>query len=135
MKRILRVGAIVVAIAVVAIAGASYAFQEELATTVPESDPPCELGSEIPIGACLAAGTIRYVSLPNLQGAKQFCKWREDNLGEWVRLKTYAETGETVQLNVVTWMGLHVKNDLEAYFAIKAPPFVLLPNPTPGVCK
>lgn len=85
-------------------------------------------------GECFAAGIIRNVSLYNLQGAGQFCKWKSANPGEWTRLKGYA-ISETPPSNIVTWFGAHIKNDLEAYFATGAPTFIIAPNTAPNVCK
>lgn len=83
---------------------------------------------------CFAAGVIRNVSLSNLQGALQFCKWKAANPGEWSRLKGYATTG-TAPTAIVTWFGGHIQNDLQAYFAAGGPPFTILPNTAPNVCK
>lgn len=85
-------------------------------------------------GECFAAGVIRFISLHNLQGAAQFCKWKAANPGEWSRIKQYAAT-EVAPLNIVTWFGGHIKNDLEAYFATGAGSFTIQPNPAPNVCK
>lgn len=82
---------------------------------------------------CFAAGVIRNVSLGNLQGAAQFCKWRDANPGEWSRLKGYASSG-TVPTQIVTWMGGHILNDLQAYFAAGGPAFTILPNTAPNAC-
>lgn len=82
---------------------------------------------------CFAAGAIRNASLYNLQGAAQFCKWRDANPGEWSRLKGYSSTG-TAATQIVTWLGGHIQNDLQAYFAAGGPPFVLLPNTAPNAC-
>ncbi len=93
-------------------------------------------------GECQAAGTIRYVSLYNLQGAVQFCKWRAANPGEWSRLKTYASDGQS-PANIVTWMGGHIQNDLQAYFVAGGPVFdnpsttvveSIPPNTSPNAC-
>jgi len=84
-------------------------------------------------GECQAAGTIRYVALVNLQGAVQFCKWRSANPGEWTRLKEYAKTGAQ-PLDIVTWMGSSIKNEIEAYFVVGAPSFTMTPNNAPNAC-
>lgn len=85
-------------------------------------------------GECQAAGVIRYVSLVNLQGAAQFCKWRTANPGEWSRLKQAASTGED-PASIVTWMGSHIRDDLLAYRATGAPPFTITPNTAPNACS
>lgn len=82
---------------------------------------------------CFAAGVIRNVSLGNLQGAVQFCKWRNANPGEWSRLKGYASSGAAAT-QIVTWMGGHILNDLQAYFAAGGPAFTILPNTAPNAC-
>ena len=76
---------------------------------------------------------IRYVALTNLQGAVQFCKWRDANPGEWSRLKGYSSTG-TQPEQIVTWMGGSIKNELEAYFVTGAPTFTIQPNTAPNAC-
>lgn len=91
-------------------------------------------GSSFTSGECFAAGTIRFVSLYNLQGAAQFCVWRKANPGEWLRLKTYASDGQAPQ-RIVTWFGGSIRNQLEAYFATGAPMFSIQPNTSPNVCK
>lgn len=88
---------------------------------------------QLTTGECQAAGTIRYVSLTNLQGAVQFCKWKAANPGEWARLMAYSETGGT-PASIVTWMGGHIRDDLEAYFATGAPEFIIKPNTAPNIC-
>jgi hypothetical protein len=82
---------------------------------------------------CFAAGVIRNVSLYNLQGAAQFCKWKAANPGEWTRLKGYSATG-TAPTGIVTWLGGHIQNDLQAYFAAGGPTFTILPNTAPNIC-
>ena len=84
---------------------------------------------------CFAAGVIRNVSLGNLQGALQFCKWKAANPGEWSRLKNYSETQQAPNPAIVTWFGGHIYNDLQAYFAAGAPTFVIQPNTAPNICK
>jgi hypothetical protein len=88
---------------------------------------------QLTTGECQAAGVIRYVALYNLQGAAQFCKWRGANPGEWSRLKGYAQTN-TSPLNIVTWLGGSIKNELEAYFVTGAPTFTIQPNTAPNAC-
>lgn len=85
-------------------------------------------------GECFAAGIIRNVSLNNLQGAGQFCKWQPANPGEWSRLKGYAQT-ETLPTGIVTWFGAHILDDIQAYFATGAPTFTILPNTAPNRCR
>lgn len=82
---------------------------------------------------CFAAGVIRNVSLTNLQGASQFCKWKTANPGEWSRLKMYANDGQA-PTQIVTWLGNHIQNDLQAYFAAGGPAFLILPNTAPNAC-
>lgn len=109
-----------------------------LAASVPAPpDPNCEFGPDIPSEACFAAGIIRNVSLSNLQGASQFCKWRTANPGEWNKLTSWAQhAGEpnVIEPTVLTWMGNHIKNDLQAYFVTGAPAFQILPNTAPNAC-
>lgn len=103
----------------------------------PVTDPQMSCGSWMPLltaGECGAAGTIRYASLNNLQGAVQFCKWKAANPGEWSRIKTYAETA-TMPTNIVTWLGAHIMQDIQAYFYTGAPAFTIQPNTAPNVCK
>lgn len=103
----------------------------------PATDPQMNCGSWMPLltaGECGAAGTIRYASLNNLQGAAQFCKWKAANPGEWSRIKGYAETG-TMPTNIVTWLGAHIMQDIQAYFYTGAPAFTIAPNTAPNVCK
>lgn len=104
-------------------------------TTVSAGEMGCNdwPGVQLTTGECQAAGTIRYVALTNLQGAAQFCKWRGANPGEWSRIKGYAET-EVLPLNIITWLGGSIKNELEAYFVTGAPPFTILPNTAPNAC-
>lgn len=97
-------------------------------------EPGCEYPGPLNSQACFAAGTIRNVSLYNLQGAAQFCRWRDANPGEWARLKTYASDGQAPQ-QIVTWMGAHVMNDLQAYFAAGGPTFSIPPNAATNVCR
>lgn len=85
-------------------------------------------------GECFAAGTIRYVSFTNLYNAGQFCKWQAANPGEWNRLQQYAKDKVT-PTNIVTWLGGHIKNDLEAYFATGAPTYTMAFTPPPNRCK
>ena len=138
-KRALKALGIVAALIVVAVIGGVYgvAIQDEensprLGATAAE--PNCELGPNIPTPACFAAGAIRFVSMTNLQGAAQFCKWRAANPGEWNRLKGYASTGDKPD-RIITWFGGHIQNDLEAYFATGAPPFTMPVNHAPNVCR
>ena len=122
-----------VILAAVGFSGASYLGGKETASLTPEP-PQCEnWAPTLTPGECFAAGTIRYVSLYNLQGAAQFCKWALANPGEWSRLKSAALIGEPAS-NIVTWMGGHIKNDLEAYDATGAPVFSIQPNTAPNKC-
>lgn len=109
------------------------ATQTQTMLSTPQ-EPNCEFGSGIPTPACFAAGIVRNVSLYNLQGAGQFCVWRNANPGEWTRLKDYASSGATPS-QIVTWFGSHIRNDLEAYFATGAPPFTISPNTSPNRCR
>lgn len=93
----------------------------------------CEDWGPLPASSCFAGGIIRNVSLHNLQGAVQFCKWRDANPGEWSRLKGYASTG-TTPTSIITWMGSHIQNDLQAYFAAGGPVFTIAPNTAPNAC-
>jgi hypothetical protein len=103
-------------------------------TVVASAGPACGDFPEITdTGACFAAGVLAFVFWPNIQGAVQWCKWRDANPGEWSRLKTYASTG-TTPTQIVTWMGGAMRNALEAYFAAGAPPFTIKPNPAPNAC-
>jgi hypothetical protein len=94
------------------------------------NDWPVQLST----GECQAAGTIRYVSLVNLQGAAQFCKWKSANQGEWSRLKAYAAS-TTPPMDVVTWLGSSILNQLQAYFVTGAPSFVMPVNDAPNKCR
>lgn len=110
----------------------------EKARTLGAAPPPeanCEFQGPLNSQACFAAGIIRNVSLSNLQGAGQFCKWKGANPGEWAALKTYAETNPTTPPRIITWFGGHILNDLQAYFAAGGPEFTILPNTAPNVCK
>jgi hypothetical protein len=117
--------------------GGSYALQETRTTSesVAAAEPMrCEdWTGTFTQKECFGAGVIRFVALHNLQGAVQFCKWRDANPGEWSRLKGYTASG-TLPLNIVTWLGGSIKNDIEAYFALGAPVFTLLPNTAPNAC-
>lgn len=93
-----------------------------------------DMAVQLTPGECQASGIIAFVSLHNLQGALQFCKWKAANPGEWSRLKAYAST-ETTPTGIVTWFGGHIYNDLQAYFATGAPTFTIAPNTAPNVCK
>jgi hypothetical protein len=84
-------------------------------------------------GECHAAGIIRFYALNSIQGAVQFCKWRAANPGEWSRLQGYA-TSNTPPLNIITWMGAAVRQQLEAYFAAGGPTFTIQPNTAPNIC-
>jgi hypothetical protein len=88
---------------------------------------------QLTTGECQAAGIIRYIALTNLQGAAQFCKWRDANPGEWSRLNGYSSSG-TTPASIVTWMGGSIKNELEAYFVTGAPTFTIEPNTAPNAC-
>lgn len=129
------VGALALAVGGV-VAGSELASSTETVTVVAETTPPgCnDWPVELTTGECQAAGTIRYVALANLQGAAQFCKWRDANPGEWSRLKGYATT-EAPPASIVTWFGSSIKNELEAYFATGAPTFTIAPNTAPNACR
>jgi hypothetical protein len=83
---------------------------------------------------CFAAGILRYVALTNLQGAAQFCKWRAANPGEWSRLRAYAEAPSTKPA-ITTWFGVGLRDVLEAYSVLGAPPFTIVPNTAPNRCR
>lgn len=85
-------------------------------------------------GECHAAGAIRFVALYNLQGAAQWCRWRDANPGEWARLRQMAAMGQPPE-RIVTWLGNAIRNVLEAYQATGAPPFEIAPNTAPNVCR
>lgn len=100
------------------------------------AEPRCEMEGPLNSQACFAAGVIRYVSLGNLQGAGQFCKWRSGSPGEWSRLKAYAQQGAAAPpANIVSWFGNHIFNDIQAYFAAGGPPFTIMPNTAPNACR
>lgn len=109
-------------------------------TTLQDGTPVVELrncgdfNQMMPDSSCFAAGTIRFVSLYNMQGAAQFCVWSKANPGEWLRLQNYAKTN-TLPSDIVTWFGGHIKNDLQAYFAAGGPAFTIQPNTAPNRCK
>lgn len=121
-----------VSTAIVASDSTQDSTPQALVATTPAAN--CEYPGPQNAQACFAAGVIRNVSLSNLQGAAQFCKWRSANPGEWTRLKGYASSG-TKPTQIVTWLGAHILNDLEAYFAAGAPPFTIAPNTAPNVCR
>lgn len=128
------VGAVLAGLAVSV--GANTLLSGESYTSPPATGlMQCEDWSEmLTQRECFAAGAIRNVSLYNMQGAGQFCKWVAANPGEWNRLKAYAESG-TPPIGIVTWFGGHIQNDLQAYFAAGGPPFTILPNTSPNKCK
>lgn len=109
---------------------------ETMTVLAATAEPPaCEdWGVIIPTSSCFAAGIVRNVSLSNLQGAAQFCKWKDTNPGEWNRLMTYASDGQA-PARIVTWFGNHIQNDLQAYFAAGGPPFSIKPNMASNICK
>lgn len=128
--------AAIVAAAALGLGGAAVITEDDAAVTITtETTMGCnDWPVQLPQASCFAAGTIRYTALYNLQGAAQFCKWRAANPGEWQRLKTYAAEGG-VQTNTATWLGASILNELEAYFALGAPAFVIAPNNAPNRCK
>jgi len=134
VPRFARLSAAAAAATLLAVGG--YVAGAELASppASPSPSATCELGSGIPTPACHAAGAIRFGAVHNLQGAAQFCRWREANPREWLRLKEYARTG-TPPTNIVTWFGAAIRNQIEAYFATGAPAFEIAPNTAPNVCR
>jgi hypothetical protein len=128
------------ALAVVGVAGLATAAATDIiplsaTTTVTGTQMGCEEWSgTFTQRECFAAGVIRNVALHNLQGATQFCKWQEANPGEWTRLKEYATTNNP-PINIITWFGASIQNDLQAYFAAGAPPFTIAPNTVSNRCK
>lgn len=120
-----------------ALGGSGALVANELVNTQAASEPPksCEdWGVSLPDEQCFGAGIIRNVSLQNLQGAAQFCNWKKANPGEWLGLKSMAETRQQPS-KMITWMGNHILNDLQAYFVLGGTPFVLKPPTAPNVCK
>lgn len=133
------------ALAVVAVAAGGFVAADQTgtlpiraqsnATSQPTVPQNCETwGSGFTQGECLAAGTIRFVGLYNLQGAGQFCKWQVANPGEWARLQSYAQSNIPAT-NIVTWFGNSIQNELQAYFATGAPSFAISPNTAPNRCR
>lgn len=111
-------------------------LQPRFGLSAPNATMNCEnWGVQLTSNECFAAGTIRNVSLQNLQGAGQFCKWKAANPGEWNRLLNYAGTEAAPNPVIVTWFGGHIYNDLQAYFAAGGPTFTIQPNTALNICK
>lgn len=128
--------AAIVSMGVLGLGGAALVTSDdEAAVTAAPAVMGCEdWDVQLTSGECFAAGVIRYISLHNLQGSAQFCKWRPANPGEWGRLRAYAETGVT-PTSIVTWFGGSINNQLQAYFATGAPAFQVQPNTAPNRCR
>jgi len=132
-RTIAAVGAAAVVLGGASAVALNNVTSESVAVTTAEPKNCEDWNITLSDGECFAAGIIRNVSLYNLQGAAQFCKWKGANPGEWSRLKGYAAT-ETEPLNIITWMGGHIKNDIQAYFVTGAPTFTIQPNTAPNAC-
>jgi hypothetical protein len=83
---------------------------------------------------CGVRGFLLNGSLYNMQGAVQFCKWKAANPGEWTRLKSYLAS-TTPPLNIVTWLGAHIRDDIQAFLLANNNIGSTMPeNNSPNIC-